>query len=131
MRVLPIAPNMRVPGRPPRATGRFAVPDGDADPESSVVTPMLPALLSGLQEAPGELSEADRRCMGQGIAVLDALHRFQAGLLNGTPDCAEILAAVDQLAEGANPQIAKLMAAIRVRAMVVAAQQICRPRESA
>lgn len=95
------------------------------------MTPMLPALLSGLQEAPGELSEADRRCMGQGIAVLDALHRFQAGLLNGTPNCAEILAAVDQLAEGANPQIAKLMAAIRVRAMVVAAQQICRPRESA
>ncbi len=123
MRVPPIGSSVRMPGRIRRAPGDFSV----ADAETPAVFPTLAAALSGLQEAPGTaLSEADRRGLAQGRDVLDALHRLQAGLLDGSPDGAEVSAALDRLGEGASPSMAGLLAAVRVRALVVVTQLACR-----
>ena len=96
-----------------RITGGFALP---ASPD--VTTPCAlngPSLL-GLQELPDPYAGG----LEAGVAVLDALRDVQAALLAGQP-----APALDQrlarLPDAADPALASLITAIRIRAQVTGA----------
>lgn len=122
IRITPFGTTAPAPARPRQTRDRFTLPCASPAATSSVGS----VGLLGLQETPDHgLDEA----LQHAGSVLDALRQLQAGLLTGTgrgqdhPDPAPLLAALDACSpDAANPGLTGVLAAIRVRAHVVAAQ---------
>jgi hypothetical protein len=95
----------------PAATGGAGAAQGAA--------PAQPISLLALQEA-GPGSERDARARGRAEALLRGLSDLQLGLLGGVVDPVRLraLAAPTQADEAADPALAAVLAAIRLRARV-------------
>ncbi len=118
IRIPPIARAGSEPVRTRRTLAGFALPRTQAP----TGPPTTPALLFGLQEAP-DVAGAAQHAHRQGVATLDALRIFQAGMLSGTVDAAGLLATLDAAPAAINPELAGVLHAIRVRVCVLNAQQ--------
>ena len=122
IRITPLGVANPAPLRPRQARERFALPGTVSVAAASTgFTGLL-----GLQEAP---DQARAEALQHAGSVLDALCHLQAGLLIGIkegewhPDTVALLAALDAMTPApAHPGLADVLAAIRVRAQVVALQ---------
>ncbi len=122
-----------LPGRRRVAASRaFALPD-DAPVAGEAAVAGLPALhgLLALQEAAGEAPEAeaqDRAARRQGEATMRDLTALQIALLSGRPAAAARLAILASAGpQAADPRLAAVLGAIRLRAEVELARAVLRP----
>lgn len=122
IRIMSIGAATPAPARPRQSRDRFALSHaGPAATASAGMTGLL-----GLQETPDLGLE---QAMQDAESVLDALSQLQAQLLTGAgrgegqPNTESLLAALDAIRPGAaHSGLAGVVAAIRVRAQVVAIQ---------
>jgi len=122
-----------VPGRRRVAASRaFALPeDAPAAGEAAVAGPAALQGLLALQEAAGEAPAAeaqDRAARRQGEAAMRDLTALQVALLSGRPAAAAQLAALASAGpQAADPGLAAVLGAIRLRAAVELARTALRP----
>jgi len=122
-----------VPGRRRVAASRaFALPeDAPAAGEAAVAGPAALHGLLALQEAAGEAPGAeaqDRAARHQGDAAMRDLTALQIALLSGRPAAAAHLAALASAGpQAADPGLAAVLGAIRLRAAVELARTALRP----
>lgn len=126
------------PGRRRVAASRaFALPeDAPAAGEAAVAGPATLHGLLALQEAAGEAPAAeaqDRAARRQGEAAMRDLTALQVALLSGRPAAAAHLAALASAGlasagpQAADPGLAAVLGAIRLRAAVELARTVLRP----
>lgn len=109
-------------GTAPRGTAASFAPTASRPPATETVSPVgLGALLALQDEAAAP--RRDRAARRGGESVLGALTRLQATMLDGGGDLSGLREAIFRMTEPADPALAAIIAAIRLRARVELARR--------